>query len=155
MERQERNESAVSPLLSSPLLFPVFFLLIISPLLTSSANELTVGKVYAALMIFDYYKQNRARRLQMQQQQQQSASGSQVRHAHLTCLHTTHHTLHKHTHSHTHTCTAARTHLMQYCKPVCMQPHKSCLHTLIHTFTVCLHVYTHATIVLLYPLTIK
>ncbi|CAJ1068689.1 LOW QUALITY PROTEIN: calcium channel%2C voltage-dependent, N type, alpha 1B subunit, a [Xyrichtys novacula] len=42
-------------------------------------NELTVGKVYAALMIFDYYKQNRARRLQMQQQQQQSASGSQFK----------------------------------------------------------------------------
>uniref|UniRef100_A0A3P8VJK9 Voltage-dependent N-type calcium channel subunit alpha n=1 Tax=Cynoglossus semilaevis TaxID=244447 RepID=A0A3P8VJK9_CYNSE len=37
-------------------------------------NELTVGKVYAALMIFDYYKQNRARRLQLQQQQQQNAS---------------------------------------------------------------------------------
>ncbi|KAF5896241.1 voltage-dependent N-type calcium channel subunit alpha-1B-like isoform X3, partial [Clarias magur] len=30
-------------------------------------NELTVGKVYAALMIFDYYKQNRAKRLQEQQ----------------------------------------------------------------------------------------
>ncbi|KAM6975192.1 voltage-dependent N-type calcium channel subunit alpha-1B isoform 2-T2 [Tautogolabrus adspersus] len=29
-------------------------------------NELTVGKVYAALMIFDYYKQNRAKRLQEQ-----------------------------------------------------------------------------------------
>ncbi|KAI3372490.1 hypothetical protein L3Q82_022689 [Scortum barcoo] len=43
-------------------------------------NELTVGKVYAALMIFDYYKQNRARRLQLlQQQQQQSASGSQCK----------------------------------------------------------------------------
>ncbi|XP_028271025.1 calcium channel, voltage-dependent, N type, alpha 1B subunit, a [Parambassis ranga] len=40
-------------------------------------NELTVGKVYAALMIFDYYKQNRARRLQ--QQQQQSVSGSQCK----------------------------------------------------------------------------
>ncbi|KAL7391742.1 hypothetical protein ABVT39_013973 [Epinephelus coioides] len=40
-------------------------------------NELTVGKVYAALMIFDYYKQNRARRLQ--QQQQQSMSGSQCK----------------------------------------------------------------------------
>uniref|UniRef100_A0AAQ4RJH7 Voltage-dependent N-type calcium channel subunit alpha n=1 Tax=Gasterosteus aculeatus aculeatus TaxID=481459 RepID=A0AAQ4RJH7_GASAC len=39
-------------------------------------NELTIGKVYAALMIFDYYKQNRAKRLQ-QQQQQQGASGSQ------------------------------------------------------------------------------
>ncbi|GLD52431.1 voltage-dependent N-type calcium channel subunit alpha-1B isoform X3 [Lates japonicus] len=38
------------------------------------SNELTVGKVYAALMIFDYYKQNRARRLQ---QQQQNTSGSQ------------------------------------------------------------------------------
>uniref|UniRef100_A0A8C5I816 Voltage-dependent N-type calcium channel subunit alpha n=1 Tax=Gouania willdenowi TaxID=441366 RepID=A0A8C5I816_GOUWI len=48
-------------------------------------NELTVGKVYAAFMIFDYYKQNRARRLQ--QQQQQSTSGSQV---------------HAHTHTHTH-----------------------------------------------------
>uniref|UniRef100_A0AAY4EPQ5 Voltage-dependent N-type calcium channel subunit alpha n=1 Tax=Denticeps clupeoides TaxID=299321 RepID=A0AAY4EPQ5_9TELE len=41
----------------------------------ASANDLTVGKVYAALMIFDYYKQNRAKRLQMQQQ----ASGIQVR----------------------------------------------------------------------------
>ncbi|XP_031734152.1 voltage-dependent N-type calcium channel subunit alpha-1B-like isoform X1 [Anarrhichthys ocellatus] len=40
-------------------------------------NELTIGKVYAALMIFDYYKQNRARRLQ--QQQQQGASGSQCK----------------------------------------------------------------------------
>ncbi|XP_042277703.1 calcium channel, voltage-dependent, N type, alpha 1B subunit, a isoform X10 [Thunnus maccoyii] len=40
-------------------------------------NELTVGKVYAALMIFDYYKQTRARRLQ--QQQQESASGSQCK----------------------------------------------------------------------------
>uniref|UniRef100_A0A4W6G325 Voltage-dependent N-type calcium channel subunit alpha n=1 Tax=Lates calcarifer TaxID=8187 RepID=A0A4W6G325_LATCA len=39
-------------------------------------NELTVGKVYAALMIFDYYKQNRARRLQ---QQQQNTSGSQCK----------------------------------------------------------------------------
>ncbi|XP_054875100.1 voltage-dependent N-type calcium channel subunit alpha-1B isoform X5 [Amphiprion ocellaris] len=29
-------------------------------------NELTVGKVYAALMIFDYYKQNRAKKLQQQ-----------------------------------------------------------------------------------------
>lgn len=48
------------------------------PLLTFPANELTVGKVYAALMIFDYYKQNRARRLQLQQQQQQNASGTQV-----------------------------------------------------------------------------
>ncbi|KAM9858198.1 LOW QUALITY PROTEIN: calcium channel, voltage-dependent, N type, alpha 1B subunit, a [Aulostomus maculatus] len=38
-------------------------------------NELTVGKVYAALMIFDYYKQNRARGLLLQQQQ--NASGSQ------------------------------------------------------------------------------
>lgn len=37
-------------------------------------NELTVGKVYAALMIFDYYKQNRAKRLQ----EQQPASGTQV-----------------------------------------------------------------------------
>ncbi|KAM7416839.1 hypothetical protein PAMA_018759 [Pampus argenteus] len=37
-------------------------------------NELTVGKVYAALMIFDYYKQNQAKKLQ-----QQSTSGSQCR----------------------------------------------------------------------------
>ncbi|XP_068617016.1 voltage-dependent N-type calcium channel subunit alpha-1B-like [Brachionichthys hirsutus] len=42
-------------------------------------NELTVGKVYAALMIFDYYKQNRARRMQLQQQQQQTTSGSQCK----------------------------------------------------------------------------
>ncbi|XP_055742429.1 voltage-dependent N-type calcium channel subunit alpha-1B-like isoform X7 [Salvelinus fontinalis] len=40
-------------------------------------NELTVGKVYAALMIFDYYKQNRAKRPKEQQQQQQNAAGSQ------------------------------------------------------------------------------
>uniref|UniRef100_A0A3P8WC90 Voltage-dependent N-type calcium channel subunit alpha n=1 Tax=Cynoglossus semilaevis TaxID=244447 RepID=A0A3P8WC90_CYNSE len=39
----------------------------------ASDNELTVGKVYAAHMIFDYYKQNRARRLQ-----QQHPSGPQV-----------------------------------------------------------------------------
>ncbi|XP_026067311.1 calcium channel, voltage-dependent, N type, alpha 1B subunit, a isoform X4 [Carassius auratus] len=39
-------------------------------------NELTVGKVYAALMIFDYYKQNRAKRLQMQQQQQREQAGT-------------------------------------------------------------------------------
>uniref|UniRef100_A0A3Q3G243 Voltage-dependent N-type calcium channel subunit alpha n=1 Tax=Labrus bergylta TaxID=56723 RepID=A0A3Q3G243_9LABR len=37
-------------------------------------NELTVGKVYAALMIFDYYKQNRAKRLQ----QQNTSGGPQV-----------------------------------------------------------------------------
>uniref|UniRef100_A0A3P9H3E9 Voltage-dependent N-type calcium channel subunit alpha n=1 Tax=Oryzias latipes TaxID=8090 RepID=A0A3P9H3E9_ORYLA len=37
-------------------------------------NELTVGKVYAALMIFDYYKQNRARRLQMLQHMLPSVS---------------------------------------------------------------------------------
>ncbi|XP_062269228.1 voltage-dependent N-type calcium channel subunit alpha-1B-like [Platichthys flesus] len=37
-------------------------------------NELTVGKVYAAFMIFDYYKQNRAKRLQ---QQQHPAGGAQ------------------------------------------------------------------------------
>ncbi|XP_075993878.1 voltage-dependent N-type calcium channel subunit alpha-1B-like isoform X2 [Genypterus blacodes] len=36
-------------------------------------NELTVGKVYAALMIFDYYKQNRAKKLQ----QQNPSSGPQ------------------------------------------------------------------------------
>ncbi|XP_006803553.1 voltage-dependent N-type calcium channel subunit alpha-1B isoform X1 [Neolamprologus brichardi] len=36
-------------------------------------NELTVGKVYAALMIYDYYKQNRAKRLQ----QQNSSDGPQ------------------------------------------------------------------------------
>ncbi|KAK5897494.1 hypothetical protein CesoFtcFv8_010552 [Champsocephalus esox] len=42
-----------------------------------TAHELTVGKVYAALMIFDYYKQNRARRLRLQQQQ--GASGSQCK----------------------------------------------------------------------------
>uniref|UniRef100_A0A3Q3K4F5 Voltage-dependent N-type calcium channel subunit alpha n=1 Tax=Monopterus albus TaxID=43700 RepID=A0A3Q3K4F5_MONAL len=37
-------------------------------------NELTVGKVYAAVMIFDYYKQNRAKKLQ------QNSSGPQVQH---------------------------------------------------------------------------
>uniref|UniRef100_A0A3Q3KPH8 Voltage-dependent N-type calcium channel subunit alpha n=1 Tax=Mastacembelus armatus TaxID=205130 RepID=A0A3Q3KPH8_9TELE len=39
-----------------------------------TALNLTVGKVYAALMIFDYYKQNRAKRLQ----QQHSSGGPQV-----------------------------------------------------------------------------
>ena len=34
------------------------------PSLTSSANELTVGKLYAARMIFDYLKQRQAKRLQ-------------------------------------------------------------------------------------------
>uniref|UniRef100_A0A8D3DGB5 Voltage-dependent N-type calcium channel subunit alpha n=1 Tax=Scophthalmus maximus TaxID=52904 RepID=A0A8D3DGB5_SCOMX len=48
---------------------------------SAAANELTVGKVYAALMIFDYYRQNRARR-QQQQQQQPNASGSQVQRPH-------------------------------------------------------------------------
>ncbi|XP_063067120.1 voltage-dependent N-type calcium channel subunit alpha-1B isoform X1 [Engraulis encrasicolus] len=38
-------------------------------------NELTVGKVYAALMIFDYYKQNRAKKLQQLQQQQMPGVG--------------------------------------------------------------------------------
>uniref|UniRef100_H3A6R0 Voltage-dependent N-type calcium channel subunit alpha n=1 Tax=Latimeria chalumnae TaxID=7897 RepID=H3A6R0_LATCH len=33
-------------------------------------NELTVGKVYAVLMIFDYYKQNKTKKIQQQQQQQ-------------------------------------------------------------------------------------
>ncbi|KAG7240047.1 hypothetical protein INR49_028050, partial [Caranx melampygus] len=42
-------------------------------------NELTVGKVYAALMIFDYYKQNRARKQQLQQQQQPNSTGSQCK----------------------------------------------------------------------------
>lgn len=42
---------------------------------SSPDNELTVGKVYAALMIFDYYKQNRAKRLQ----QQNSSGGPQVK----------------------------------------------------------------------------
>uniref|UniRef100_A0A4W6G503 Voltage-dependent N-type calcium channel subunit alpha n=1 Tax=Lates calcarifer TaxID=8187 RepID=A0A4W6G503_LATCA len=59
------------------------------PLCPTNANELTVGKVYAALMIFDYYKQNRARRLQ---QQQQNTSGSQVQHPHCT-----HALMHNHT----------------------------------------------------------
>uniref|UniRef100_A0A3Q2TEZ4 Voltage-dependent N-type calcium channel subunit alpha n=1 Tax=Fundulus heteroclitus TaxID=8078 RepID=A0A3Q2TEZ4_FUNHE len=39
-------------------------------------NELTVGKVYAAHMIFDYYKQNRAKKLQ-----QQNPSGISQRNA--------------------------------------------------------------------------
>ncbi|XP_038637781.1 calcium channel, voltage-dependent, N type, alpha 1B subunit, a isoform X4 [Scyliorhinus canicula] len=38
-------------------------------------TELTVGKVYAALMIFDYYKQNKSKRMQ----QQQPGSLSQTR----------------------------------------------------------------------------
>uniref|UniRef100_A0A8C1R5Q5 Voltage-dependent N-type calcium channel subunit alpha-1B n=1 Tax=Cyprinus carpio TaxID=7962 RepID=A0A8C1R5Q5_CYPCA len=46
-------------------------------------NELTVGKVYAALMIFDYYKQNRAKRLQ----QQQAAPGTQVKGTYIYSCH--------------------------------------------------------------------
>uniref|UniRef100_A0A8D3CIH0 Voltage-dependent N-type calcium channel subunit alpha n=1 Tax=Scophthalmus maximus TaxID=52904 RepID=A0A8D3CIH0_SCOMX len=64
-------------------------------------NELTVGKVYAALMIFDYYRQNRARR-QQQQQQQPNASGSQVQRPHCTDPQTAP-PQHTHTHTHTHT----------------------------------------------------
>lgn len=82
--------------------------ILFSPLI-SSANELTIGKVYAALMIFDYYKQNRAKRLQ-QQQQQQGASGSQVRHTHHNSLRTLH------------------TYWMNLCKPLSMVPHWLCLH---------------------------
>lgn len=33
-----------------------------SPLLFSPADEMTVGKVYAALMIFDFYKQSKTSR---------------------------------------------------------------------------------------------
>uniref|UniRef100_A0A673IXE3 Voltage-dependent N-type calcium channel subunit alpha n=1 Tax=Sinocyclocheilus rhinocerous TaxID=307959 RepID=A0A673IXE3_9TELE len=47
--------------------------LLVTPHKRKPYNELTVGKVYAALMIFDYYKQNRAKRLQ----QQQAAPGTQ------------------------------------------------------------------------------
>uniref|UniRef100_A0A8C2KCU6 Voltage-dependent N-type calcium channel subunit alpha n=1 Tax=Cyprinus carpio TaxID=7962 RepID=A0A8C2KCU6_CYPCA len=47
--------------------------LLVTPHKRMPYNELTVGKVYAALMIFDYYKQNRAKRLQ----QQQAAPGTQ------------------------------------------------------------------------------
>uniref|UniRef100_A0A3B5LQ11 Voltage-dependent N-type calcium channel subunit alpha n=1 Tax=Xiphophorus couchianus TaxID=32473 RepID=A0A3B5LQ11_9TELE len=59
-------------------------------------NELTVGKVYAALMIFDYLKQSRARRLQ-----QMANSDPQVK-----CLHNfytdyTHTNTHMHTQMHT------------------------------------------------------
>uniref|UniRef100_A0A3B4XKR9 Voltage-dependent N-type calcium channel subunit alpha n=1 Tax=Seriola lalandi dorsalis TaxID=1841481 RepID=A0A3B4XKR9_SERLL len=46
-------------------------------------NELTVGKVYAAFMIFDYYKQNRAKRLQ----QQHPSGGTQVQRVDKMLLH--------------------------------------------------------------------
>nr|XP_020470735.1 voltage-dependent N-type calcium channel subunit alpha-1B-like isoform X4 [Monopterus albus] len=39
-------------------------------------NELTVGKVYAAVMIFDYYKQNRAKKLQQNSSGPQSKLGA-------------------------------------------------------------------------------
>lgn len=78
-------------------MFPVILLFLIFLFLSSSsANELTVGKVYAALMIFDYYKQNRTRRIQLQQQ---SASGSQVLCPQSTCLHTSHRHALEHTKS--------------------------------------------------------
>uniref|UniRef100_A0A3Q1EXX5 Voltage-dependent calcium channel alpha-1 subunit IQ domain-containing protein n=1 Tax=Acanthochromis polyacanthus TaxID=80966 RepID=A0A3Q1EXX5_9TELE len=70
-------------------------------------NELTVGKVYAALMIFDYYKQNLARK------QQQSASDSRVQHPHHTCLPDTHTDTHVHVQRLTHTltgCSSANLH---------------------------------------------
>lgn len=48
----------------------------------SADNELTVGKVYAAHMIFDFYKQNRAKRLE-----EQNPSGApQVHSFHLSVL---------------------------------------------------------------------
>uniref|UniRef100_A0A8C9TMV5 Voltage-dependent N-type calcium channel subunit alpha n=1 Tax=Scleropages formosus TaxID=113540 RepID=A0A8C9TMV5_SCLFO len=68
-----RGERSVS--LSSPRLSPTL------------DNELTVGKVYAALMIFDYYKQNRAKRLQ----QQQPGGGTQVTPRSSVCHPTAHH----------------------------------------------------------------
>lgn len=127
----------------SPLSFcscPVLLPHVLPSLLTFSANELTVGKVYAALMIFDYYKQNQARRLQQQQQQQQNFSGSQVKHPHttLTCLHNTYE----------HECTKAHTHWIEQCKPVRPRPQILILHTQIHFSNVCFHVHTHAKMVL-------
>lgn len=131
MNWRGRNESAESHLLPSPLLLFCLLPHIISSPLTSSANELTVGKVYAALMIFDYYKQNLVRK----QQQQQSAPGSQVQHPHHTCLYTTHtHDMHLSTHTLdavVQTCMHAHTYIMLAhtdthfdCMPACIQARK-------------------------------
>lgn len=67
--RLQRLILSISSLMYSTFFFCTVLLHHFFVLFASSANELTVGKVYAALMIFDYYKQNRARRLQLQQQQ--------------------------------------------------------------------------------------
>lgn len=103
---------------------------VVPSLFTSSANELTVGKVYAALMIFDYYKQNRARRLQLQQQQ--SSSGSQVQHPEHTCPHTTHTDMHWSTHipdGAVQTCTHAPTYITLAHTGI----HSGCVSACIHT----------------------
>lgn len=44
------------PLLPSPLMF--------------SASDLTVGKIYAAMMIMDYYKQSKAKKQRQQLEEQ-------------------------------------------------------------------------------------
>ena len=48
-------------------------------------NELTVGKVYAALMIFDYYKQTCAKRLQQQNSEGGPKVQRVVKHAQVWC----------------------------------------------------------------------
>lgn len=59
-----QRQSASAPTLAAPLAPSNVHLV---ELTRSADNELTVGKVYAALMIFDFYKHNRAKRLQQLQ----------------------------------------------------------------------------------------
>lgn len=35
-----------------------------------SASDMTIGKIYAAMMIMDYYKQNKAKKLRQQLEEQ-------------------------------------------------------------------------------------
>lgn len=47
--------------------------------LSSTATDLTVGKIYAAMMIMEYYRQSKAKKLQaMREEQVPLAGGAQI-----------------------------------------------------------------------------
>lgn len=43
-----------------------------------SASDLTVGKIYAAMMIMDYYKQSKVKKQRQQLEEQVKVNGSMV-----------------------------------------------------------------------------
>lgn len=46
------------------------------PRLCFSASDLTVGKIYAAMMIMDYYKQSKVKKQRQQLEEQVKVNGS-------------------------------------------------------------------------------